>query len=409
MEMEIKLRRIFTVFLFFAFLFSFLGMHPSLADDILEEPFTGVLPSSGTALPTAKKPAVDAGAAIVMDVKSGRILYEKNSRTRRSIASTTKIMTAILAIENGNLEDTVTISKKAAAIGGSTIGLKTGQTFTLNELLYGLMLNSGNDAAIAIAEHIGGSVEGFADRMNAKAAELGVTDTNYITPHGLDRDGQYSSAFDLATITRYALENPVFCKIVSTHTASIPVKHLHNTNEMLDLYPGADGVKTGYTGQAGRCLVTSATRGGMRLISVVLNCPSRAKRAQSSKSVLDYAFTNYKPHTLVEEKEHVKDIPVIKGMSPNISLCASTGIEMPMSQDEINSVEKVLELPDILPAPIKKGTEVGMVKFLINGEIFGSVPVETSADIAKKGIWNYLGEIFQGCHRIMTGGLGTAQ
>lgn len=194
-------------------------------------------------------PIIDAAAAIVMDTETGRVLFEKNAYSRRPIASTTKIMTGILAIEMGDLNDEVTVSKGASRIWGSVIDLQQGEKLKLGELLYGLMLSSGNDAAIAIAEHIGGTLENFLEMMNKKARLIGARNTNFKSPHGLDMEGHYSTAYDIALITRYALENPIFSKIVATKQAVIPKRNLYNTNEMLEMYHGADGVKTGYTGK----------------------------------------------------------------------------------------------------------------------------------------------------------------
>jgi len=179
-----------------------------------------------------KPPRIEAKAAIVIDADTGRVLYEKDAYSRRAIASTTKIMTAIVAIENGNLDDKVKVSSRAASIWGSTIKLKPGEELTLKELLYGMMLRSGNDAALAVAEH-GGTVENFVKMMNDKARELGLKNTAFKTPHGLDVEGHYSTAYELAMLTRYALQNPVFAQIVATKSTTITNRSLYTTNEML--------------------------------------------------------------------------------------------------------------------------------------------------------------------------------
>ncbi|HHV96509.1 MAG TPA: D-alanyl-D-alanine carboxypeptidase [Clostridiaceae bacterium] len=361
-----------------------------------------VLPSSSPSTePSAEKeatsptsqvevPVINAAAAIVMDMESGRILYEKNAYRRMPIASTTKIMTAILAIELGNLEDIVTVSKRASSIGGSVINLRTGEEIKLKDLLYGLMLRSGNDAAIAIAEHIGGSVENFVEMMNYKAKLLGARNTNFVTPHGLDREGHYSTAYDLAVITRYALQNPVFSQIVGTKNIIAGSRNLYNTNEMLDLYPGADGVKTGYTGQAGRCLVTSATRNGQRYISVVLNCPTRALRAQSSKKILDYAFSNYKPYTLLNAGEKIARVSIIKGIEDMVSVEAVNDIFIPLSKDEYERIQKKVIIPEYLEAPVYAGITVGEVQFFLDGKLLAHSELKTSADVYVKDYKYYI-------------------
>ena len=264
----------------------------------------------------------------------------------------------------------------------------------LRELLYGLMLNSGNDAAIAIAEHIGGSVEGFVEMMNEKAKEIGALNTSYKTPHGLDKPDQYSTAYDLAMITRYALQNEVFSKIVATRSINTANLSLYNTNEMLGLYPGADGVKTGYTGQAGRCLVTSVTRGGWRVISVVLNSPTRSIRAQSSKDILDYAFENYKLYKIVDSDQRINILPVKKGIKKEEEIYTVNDVEVPLTNAEKDNLEKYIELPALLNAPVYKGVEIGSVKYYANGKFIGESALKTGNNIPKKRIYNYLRDIF---------------
>lgn len=367
-----------------------------LADDILEdEAFVEVLASNNSKV-SAQPPAVDAMSAIVMDMESGRVLYQKNASSQKAIASTTKVMTALLAIEKGNLGDSIIISKRAAGVGGSTVDLKAGQTFKLRELLYGLMLNSGNDAAIAIAEYIGGSVEGFAEMMNAKAKDLGAVNTNFRSPHGLDMPGHYSTAYDMALITRYALKNPTFSNLVGTKTAIFNGKRIGNTNELLGAYPGADGVKTGYTGQAGRCLIASATRDKWRIISVVLGSPTRSKRAQSSQAILDYTFGNYKPYTLLRKGDSFGKLPVIKGVEKEVEIKATEEICLPLKNDEINSMETCLVVPEKMDAPVIKGQEIGKVEFKVNGSIFAQSVVKAAADIRRKVYADYFRDILKG-------------
>ncbi|HEY9061318.1 MAG TPA: D-alanyl-D-alanine carboxypeptidase family protein [Pseudobacteroides sp.] len=340
--------------------------------------------------PDATVPVINAHAAIVMDANSGRILYSKNADQRKYIASTTKIMTAIVTLENGNVDDVVTISKRAASIQGSSINLREGEKLKLKELLYGLMLNSGNDAAIAIAEHIGGDVETFVGMMNEKAKELNLTNTSFKTPHGLDRDGHYSTANELAQMTRYALRNPEFAKICKTVSASITGRSLYNTNEMLGFYPGADGVKTGYTGQAGRCLVCSATRDGWKLISVVLGCPTRTIRADSSRKILDYSFKNYKQQTILKADEELKKISVIKGKKKFVSLTVNEEIKYPLKDEELNKLKRVEDIPDSLEAPIGQGVGIGNISFSLNGNIIAKVQVKTKHEVPRKGFWDYM-------------------
>jgi D-alanyl-D-alanine carboxypeptidase (penicillin-binding protein 5/6) len=343
--------------------------------------------------PAASIPVINAQAAIVMDANSGRVLYSKNADQRKYIASTTKIMTAIVTLEKGNIDDVVTISKRAASVNGSSINLREGEKLKLKELLYGLMLNSGNDAAMAIAEHIGGDVETFVDMMNEKAKELNLLNTSFKTPHGLDRDGHYSTANELAQLARYALLNPEFAKICKTVSATITGRSLYNTNEMLGFYPGADGVKTGYTGQAGRCLVCSVTRDGWKLISVVLGCPTRNIRADSSRKILDYSFKNYKQHILLRSGEELKDLSVIKGKKKFVPLMSADEVKYPLKEEELSNLKRVEDIPDYLEAPVGQGIDIGNISFSLNGNVVAKVQVKTKYEVLRKGFWDYMNDM----------------
>lgn len=375
-------------------LFQGVCTYASLEDDFFNEEVIDAFSGKTVAI-MDKVPQIEAGAAIAMDAASSRVLFEKNAYSKRAIASTTKIMTAVVALENGNLKDTVTVSKRAAAIRGSTIKLRYNEKLSLRELMYGLLLKSGNDAAIAIAEHIGGSVEKFVDMMNEKAKDLNLKNTNFKTPHGLDADGHYSTAYELALIARYALKNPLFSQIVRTTSASITDRSLNNTNEMLSMYPGADGVKTGYTGKAGRCLVTSATRGSWRVISVVLNCASKTKRTQSSKAVLDYVFTNYKPYKILERSQKFNDISVIKGKKDSVNIIPCEEICIPLNNSELNQMETKISLPQSIAAPIYKDIEVGDIKFITNGKVIAGSSLKTADNVEKKDVYSYISEIIK--------------
>lgn len=254
-------------------------------------------------------PANHAKAAALIDVTSGRILFSQRGDEPMKIASLTKIMTAIVAIEQGRLDDKVIVSARAAGKEGSSLYLKAGEKMTLRNLLYGLMLRSGNDAAVAIAEHIGGSVEGFAFLMNEKAEELGLANSHFVNPHGLDHPGHHMSANDLAKLSAYALRNPEFNKIVETRVRKAPNPHESwdykwvNKNKMLTAYEGADGVKTGYTKQALRTLVSSATREGQQLAAVTLNDGNDWKDHQA---LLDYGFRNFPLQEIVRKGQHIE-------------------------------------------------------------------------------------------------------
>jgi len=259
-------------------------------------------------------PATHAKAAALIDVQSGRLLVSQNGEEEMRIASLTKIMTAIVAVEHGDLQSIVTVSKRAAGKEGSSIYLRAGEKMKLLDMLYGLMLRSGNDAATAVAEHVGGSVEGFVFLMNQKAEQLGLEHTHFANPSGLDQEGHYSSANDMARLTAYALHNPVFREIVRTKVRTAPNPYEPwdykwvNKNKMLLQYEGADGVKTGYTKKALRCLVSSATRGGQQLVAVTLN---DGDDWQDHRKLLDYGFAAYPLQLVMAKGESFAGYPYV--------------------------------------------------------------------------------------------------
>ncbi|MBB6674191.1 D-alanyl-D-alanine carboxypeptidase family protein [Cohnella nanjingensis] len=262
----------------------------------------------GTAYAAPDKPVSHAKATALIDVTSGRLLYSDHGDDRMLIASLTKIMTAIVAIENGKLTDVVKVSPRAAKVEGSSIYLKAGEKMPLQDLLYGLMLRSGNDAATAIAEHVGGSIDGFAFLMNRKAEELGLANSHFVNPSGLDHKDHYSSANDLAKLTAYAMHNKTFKEIVKTKEKLVSNRDYEwlNKNKMLRMYDGADGVKTGYTKQALRCLVSSATRNGQQLVAVTLN---DGDDWADHQRLLDFGFMNYPLQQVVKQDEGVAGYP----------------------------------------------------------------------------------------------------
>ncbi len=232
-------------------------------------------------------PTLLAEAALLGDESTGEVLWEKNAHQRRAVASTTKIMTALIALERASLEEEVVVSAAAAYTGGNRVGLAPGERLSVRDLLYGLLLNSGNDAATALAEHVAGSVEAFVGLMNAKAQTLGMADTHFVNPHGLDAEGHYSSAYDLWLLAREAMKIPVFREMVAMPTQTSGPRTYVNLNLLLTAYPGADGVKTGTSEWAGECLVASATQRGHRLIAVVLHSPDRYG---DTTALLDWGF-----------------------------------------------------------------------------------------------------------------------
>ncbi|WP_373864156.1 D-alanyl-D-alanine carboxypeptidase family protein [Paenibacillus glycanilyticus] len=308
-----------------------------------------------------------ANASALVDVKSGRILYSENGDQSMRIASLTKIMTAIVAIEHGKLSDQVKTSNRAVGKEGSSIYLQLGEEMTLLNMLYGLMLRSGNDAATAIAEHVGGSEEGFVHLMNEKAEMLGLTNTQFKNPHGLDAEGHYSSANDLAKLTAYALRNPVFAEIVSTKVKSVPNPHEKwqyswtNKNKMLAMYEGADGVKTGYTKKALRCLVSSATRNGQQLAAVTLN--DRDDWVDHSQ-MLDWGFKHYPLMEVASKGQSIAGYPLAVGNS----------FYYPLAEEERGSLQSRLVVLDMATMNYKLG-ERGALEWYLNEKKIGSIPV----------------------------------
>lgn len=344
-------------------------------------------------------PKVTAKCAVGVDSETGRILFEKNAHVKMEMASTTKIMTAIIAIEKDNLDDLVTISGNAANIWGSDIGVKRGEQWPLRSLLYGLMLKSGNDAAIAIAEHIAGSTEQFLKLMNEKAIEIGAVNTCFKSPHGLDIEGHYSTAYDLSIITKYAFQNPIFNEIVNTRQIIVkgPKGNVGftNINEMLSLYKGADGVKTGYTGKAGRCLVSSATRDNFRVISVVLGCSSRNNRASDSSKILNYSFDNYKLYTLIDESQEIGEIYISKGVDKYCKVRVTDTVKYVLDEDELFRLEVKYGLPNKVEAPISAGQKIGEMLFCLDDNIVGQTDIVADEFVDKKGLGYYFSRLFE--------------
>lgn len=316
-----------------------------------------------------KPPAIEthAKASALIDVASGRLLYSEDGDTPMRIASLTKIMTAIVAIEHSKLSSTVKTGKRAVGREGSSIYLRLGEEMKLLDMLYGLMLRSGNDAATAIAEHVGGSEEGFVALMNEKAAYLGLSHTQFMNPHGLDVDGHYSTANDLAKLTAYALKNPVFAKIVSTQVKTAPNPNdpwdykWKNKNKMLRMYEGADGVKTGYTKKALRCLVSSATRNGQQLAAVTLN---DSNDWNDHMKLLDWGFNHYKLANLIDKGGVIEGSAYAAGQAFRYPLTAA-------EKEQIRS-QIVLQKTNSIAAALG---ERGALEWYLNDAKIGSIPI----------------------------------
>ena len=331
---------------------------------------------------TSEEPKLNSRAAVIYDRKSKKIIWGKKENEKRPMASTTKIMTAIVVLENANLDDTVTVSKKAAGTGGSRLGLKTGDKITINNLLYGLLLVSGNDAAVALAEHVSGSVESFAEKMNQKAEEMNLEDTHFIVPHGLDMENHYTTALELAEMADYAMNNEKFAQIVNTKNITISIngrsKSLKNTNELLGNLNGVNGVKTGFTNGANRCLVTSVNRDGMNIITVVLGADTKKDRTNDSVKLIEYAYKNYTIYNLediINEKYqewkniNEKRINIVQGKNDYIStrLDKIDNYYIPIKKQDMNNVKVEIYSLKEMEAPIYENDYIGKL-IVYNGE-----------------------------------------
>lgn len=332
-----------------------------------------------------------AQSAILIDKKTGRVLWEKNAYDKKAMASTTKIMTCIVALENCELDEIVTVSKKAQVAPKVKMYIKENEQYKLEDLLYALMLESSNDVAVAIAEHVGGSVEEFCELMTKKAHKIGAINTSYKTPNGLDADGHHSTAYDLALITRYALNNDKFNEIINTPAYSLNEltknKHfsLRNKNTFLNIYNGASGVKTGFTTKAGYCFVGSASNGEMDLIVVVLASgwpPNRTYRWRDTIKLMDFGFENYTFKKIIEYNRIAFNIENIKfAKKDGVQGIISSNLEIPCREDE--KIDVVYKLKVIEEAPIKKGEKIGEVIIYIDNIVFNEIDVVASRDVER--------------------------
>lgn len=339
-------------------------------------------------------PALNAHAAVLIDGASGRLLYGYNEHRQLPMASTTKVMTALLALEGCSLQETVTASKRASGVPGTSIYLREGEQLTMEEMLLGLMLRSGNDAAVAIAEHVSGSVEAFAEKMNERAQELGAQ-ANFITPNGLDAGGHSISALGLALVARQAMTLTDFRRIVGTQRATIRWpgndydRVLTNKNRLLREYEGATGIKTGFTSKAGRCLVFSAEREGMELIGVVLNCGTWF---DSAERLLDWGFANYSLAEAAHAGEAAARAAVRGGEEKSVELRAEADVAAAVCEGD---TWRVMLEADELRAPVQAGQVCGRIALEVNGEILAQANLLAAQDVARWDFWAALRRIFR--------------
>lgn len=331
--------------------------------------------------------ALSAQSAIVMDGQTGRVLYEKDADRQCLIASTTKIMTALLICEQCNVLDRMRIPAQAVGIEGSSMYLQEGEILTLQDLLYGLMLHSGNDAAVALAIYCGGTVEGFAQLMNDKAHRLGLEDTHFVNPHGLDAPGHYSTARDMIRLACYAMNNPLFARTVSAKTVTAAGRTLTNHNKLLWQIEGADGVKTGYTKAAGRILISSVLRDNRRILAATFRAPEDWK---DHAWLLEEAFSKYRVTRLMENGQCLGLVQVAGGTEGSVELLAGEDFYFPLTETETWSVQ--LPKTGFVYAPVVRGQSAGFAHILVDGtavakvELFYGKTVEQQLP-EKKTLW----------------------
>ena len=406
------MKKFFLKLIFFTILISLFPVFVLADDEILEEIIPVNTLNEKVSLSTLGAPTINARHAIIYDRNSKEAIYSKNISEKCKMASTTKIMTAIVVIENTNLTDLVEVSSKASSTGGSRLGLSKLDKITVEHLLYGLMLKSGNDAAVALAENTGGNVKNFVSMMNSKAKTLGLLNTKFVTPHGLDNENHYTTALDLAILADYALKNDIFSKIVKTKNYTVLInnntKNISNTNELLGNFDGIYGVKTGFTNGANRCLVTACKRGNLDFICIVLGCDTKKDRTKDTIKLLSYAFNNF---TLINLKDiamnkfntwkisHQNSFFINKGKSQILNLYLDEN-DIPFSNIALENTKKEkidyeISFNSYYKAPLKKNTQIGILALYIDGREYYSIKILNSNEIANKNTFDYTFYIFK--------------
>jgi serine-type D-Ala-D-Ala carboxypeptidase (penicillin-binding protein 5/6) len=329
-------------------------------------------------------------SASLLDASNNRVLYEKNGYKEMPMASTTKIMTLIITLENADLNDIVTVSAYAAKMPDVQLNIREGEQYKLGDLVYSLMLESHNDVAVAISEHVGGSVEGFAKMMNAKAKELGCKHTNFVTPNGLDADKHYTTAVELAKIASYAIKNDKFVKIINTQTWQFSeIKKgrsflVSNKDRFLKMYEGAIGVKTGFTGKAGYCFVGAVKKGNKTFVSAVLACgwpPSKNCKWKDTTLLMDYGMNNFQLKQIFDDAKTFEPILVKDGQKNYVNLFYEGEISLLINKNEV--VKVVYKTPTIIIAPVVAKTVVGSAKYYVGEDLIKEVPIMTINDVKK--------------------------
>lgn len=344
---------------------------------------------------------LNAKSAILMEESTGNILYESNPDERVPIASVTKVMTMLLimeAVDSGkiSLDDMVTVSENAMSYGGSTMFLETGEQLTVNDMLKGIAVASANDGCVAMAEHLAGSESAFVDMMNEKAKELGMENTHFMNTNGLDEDDHYSSARDVAIMSRELMKHETIFNYTSIWMDTLRGGkfQLANTNKLIRFYDGANGLKTGSTSKALCCLSAAAKRNDMQLIAVVLGAPTSAERFASAKSLLDYGFANYAVNTQITAGDEVQKIAVEKGVDKEVGVVAGESCSMLVKKGQEDNITKEIKIDETIIAPIEAGQKIGTMTISRDGEVIADVDLNASSAVEKKGIGLIIKDFF---------------
>ena len=344
---------------------------------------------------------LNAKSAILMEESTGNILYESNPDERLPIASVTKVMTMLLimeAVDSGkiSLDDMVTVSENAMSYGGSTMFLETGEQLTVNDMLKGIAVASANDGCVAMAEHLAGSESAFVDMMNEKAKELGMENTHFMNTNGLDEDDHYSSARDVAIMSRELMKHETIFNYTSIWMDTLRGGkfQLANTNKLIRFYDGANGLKTGSTSKALCCLSAAAKRNDMQLIAVVLGAPTSAERFASAKSLLDYGFANYAVNTQITAGDEVQKIAVEKGVDKEADVVAGDSCSTLVKKGQEDNITKEIKIDETITAPIEAGQKIGTMTISRDGEVIADIDLNASSAVEKKGIGLIIKDFF---------------
>lgn len=343
---------------------------------------------------------IESKYAVVIDSESGRVLYEKNAYDKSAMASLTKIMTSILLCEHCKMDELIEVPAEATWIGGSEVGLKKGDMVKAEDLLYSMMLPSGNDAAYTAGLHIGGTVDNFAKMMTNKAKEIGAYNTSFANPHGLDNENHYSTAYDMALITRYALKNKYINEAVGTKVKTVNLgsysKTLTNTNRLLRQYSEIDGVKTGFTNSANRCLIASQTINNERYICVILGAETTDFRFNNAKKLLDECFKKYEKKDISDILNFYINIPVEKGNIDSYERKISDNLELPLASGEYEKIYVKQDIKENIVPPMSTGEVLGKIEVFIDEEKIYEKEIKLEEDIRKKDLKDYLKDSVKG-------------